>query len=178
MFGKILICGRMKNTIIICLMIFFHSCYQANTQKEWYYEAETLYNSGQDGLCILKLDELLEKYPSNAIALYLRAFAKQRSGNLKGAIEDYSNYISIISDNEEAYYLRGVVKYQLNDSTAMDDYNKAIELNPNYGEAFNNRAIIYLNKKETEKACEDLKSAQKLGISNADSLIMKYCQSN
>jgi tetratricopeptide (TPR) repeat protein len=166
----------MKNTFILFLLILFHSCYQPNIQKELYYEAESLYNSGQDDLCIIKLDELLEKYPSNGIALYLRAFAKQRSGNLKGAIEDYSSYISIVPDNEEAYYFRGVVKYQLYDNTALDDYNKAIELNPIYGEAYNNRAIIYLNKKEIEKACIDLKSAQKLGISNADSLIMKYCK--
>jgi hypothetical protein len=64
------------------------------------------------------------------------------------------------------------------DTLTVMDGNKTIELNPDFGEAYNNRAIIYLNKNELENACKDLKSAQKLGIKNADSLILKYCNSN
>ncbi len=168
----------MKNISLIILMILAIACKNQKSEKELYTEAESLFNSEQDSLCIINLNKLIQKYTSNSEAIYLRAFSKHRSGKLNEAIEDYSKHIELKPDFAEAWYFRGVLKYQLNDSTALSDYNKAIELNPNFGEAFNNRAIIYIVKNEKEKACSDLKSAQKLGISNADSLIIKYCNSN
>lgn len=152
------------------------SCQHEKSDTEIYQEANTYYDSGNDSLCIVTLNYLLDKNPRYEDGLYLRAFSKHRSEKFAEAILDYSSYILMHPSYEDAYYFRAVAKYQLKDTSALSDYNKAIELNPIYGEAYNNRAIIYLNKKEIEKACEDLKSAKKLGISNADSLIMKYCQ--
>lgn len=159
-------------------MFFLISCQHDKSDTEIYQEANTYYDSGNDSLCIVTLNYLLDKNPLYEDGLYLRAFSKHRSEKFADAILDYSSYISMHPLYEDAYYFRAVAKYQLKDTGAISDYNKVIELNPNYGEAYNNRAIIYLEKKEKEKACSDLKSAQKLGISNADSLIIKYCNSN
>ncbi len=141
-----------------------------------YAEAESLYDSENDSLCIIKLDELIQQYPSHTDAIYLRAFAKHRSGKLAEAIEDYNLYIQLNSKDEEAYYFRAVAKYHVMDSSALEDYNKVISLNPQYGEAYNNRAMIYLERNENEKACLDLKTALELGIKVADSAYEKYCQ--
>jgi tetratricopeptide (TPR) repeat protein len=168
----------MRNVLIIVGLLLILSCKNQKTEKELYELANAQYDSGKDSLCILSLDELIGLYPSNSEAIYLRAFANHRSGKMKEAITDYSKYIELEQNYDEAWYFRGVAKYQINDSTAIDDYNKTIELNPDFGEAYNNRAIIYLNKNEKENACKDLKSAQKLGIKNADSLILKYCNSH
>jgi tetratricopeptide (TPR) repeat protein len=46
---------------------------------------------------------------------------------------------------------------------ALADFNKAIELNPNYALAYNNRGIAYFNKRDYEKAWDDVRKAQKLG---------------
>jgi Flp pilus assembly protein TadD len=46
---------------------------------------------------------------------------------------------------------------------AIADFNKAIELNPSYSEAYNNRGATYLNLKNIEKAKEDAKKAAELG---------------
>lgn len=154
------------------------SCHHEKSDTELYQEANTYYDSGNDSLCILTLNNLLDKNPRYEDGLYLRAFSKHRSEKFAEAILDYSSYILMHPLYEDAYYFRAVAKYQLKDTSAISDYNKVIELNPKYGEAYNNRAIIYLYRNENEKACNDLKSAQKLGISNADSLIIKYCNSN
>jgi tetratricopeptide (TPR) repeat protein len=166
-----------KLYIYICLFLLI-SCQHEKSDTELYQEANSYYDSGNDSLCIVTLNDLLDKNPQYEDGLYLRAFSKHRSEKFAEAILDYSSYILMHPLYEDAYYFRAVAKYQLKDTSAISDYNKVIELNPKYGEAYNNRAIIYLNRNENEKACNDLKSAQKLGISNADSLIIKYCNSN
>ena len=54
---------------------------------------------------------------------------------------------------------------------AISDYSKAIEINPNDGEAYNNRAIIYYGKKEYAKAWEDTQRAKELGYSVSSQFI-------
>jgi tetratricopeptide (TPR) repeat protein len=45
---------------------------------------------------------------------------------------------------------------------AIADYNKAIQLNPNLAVAYNNRAQAYLQKKDYNKAEENVRRAQSL----------------
>ncbi|MBE9592403.1 MAG: tetratricopeptide repeat protein, partial [Proteobacteria bacterium] len=40
----------------------------------------------------------------------------------------------------------------IGDGRAIEDYNKSIELDPNYADAYNNRGIAYRNLKEYERA--------------------------
>jgi tetratricopeptide (TPR) repeat protein len=42
---------------------------------------------------------------------------------------------------------------------AIADYNKAIELNPSYSDAYNNRGATYLNLKNIEKVIKDAKKS-------------------
>jgi tetratricopeptide (TPR) repeat protein/S1-C subfamily serine protease len=58
------------------------------------------------------------------------------------------------------YVNRGILyrrqqKYKL----ALDDYNKAIELNPNHANAYNNRGNLYQDKKKYELALDDYNKA-------------------
>ena len=41
----------------------------------------------------------------------------------------------------------------------MDDYDKAIALNPNYALAYNNRGVAYSNKGEVNRAIADYRKA-------------------
>jgi tetratricopeptide (TPR) repeat protein len=41
----------------------------------------------------------------------------------------------------------------------MADYNKAIEINPQYAELYNNRGIVYYDLKEYDKAIKDYNKA-------------------
>ena len=45
---------------------------------------------------------------------------------------------------------------------AIKDYDRAVELNPNYAKAFNNRAVVYEKTGELDKAIEDFGQAAKV----------------
>jgi len=62
-----------------------------------------------------------------------------------------------------AYNNRGVVYYnQGNLSEALLDYNRAIQINPDYAEAYNNRAIVYFLMKNYGRSWEDMHRAEAL----------------
>ena len=52
--------------------------------------------------------------------------------------------------------------------SALDDYNKAISLDSEYGYAFLNRGITKEMMRDAAGACEDWKKAASLGINNAE----------
>ena len=62
-----------------------------------------------------------------------------------------------------------IVKGNVNQAIA--DYTKAIEINPNDGEAYNNRAVMYFGEKEYAKAKEDVCRAQALGYEVSPQLL-------
>ena len=45
---------------------------------------------------------------------------------------------------------------------AISDFNKALEINPRYADAYNNRGHAYYNKQEYDKAWEDVQKTQDL----------------
>ena len=69
---------------------------------------------------------------------------------------------------------------------SIKDYDKAIELNPDYKEAYANRGVAKINllttggnikptKEQTKDACADLQKAKKLGDNTVDDMIFIYC---
>ena len=68
-------------------------------------------------------------------------------------------------DSGDAEIIKGNV------NQAIADYTKAIEINPNDGEAYNNRAVMYLGVKEYAKAKEDVHKAQALGYGVSPQLL-------
>ena len=61
-------------------------------------------------------------------------------------------------------------------SRAIDDYTKAIAIDANLAEAYYNRGLVHLRKKETEKAVADLSKAGERGLYKAYGIIKKYGQ--
>lgn len=47
---------------------------------------------------------------------------------------------------------------------AISDFNKALEINPKYADAYYNRGYTYYLKEEYEKSWEDINKAQDLGF--------------
>ncbi len=58
----------------------------------------------------------------------------------------------------------------------MLDYNKAIELKPDYAQAFYNRGIARYNVKDKVGGCLDFSKAGELGDNSAYDLIKEYCR--
>ena len=94
---------------------------------------------------------------------------------------------TINSKDPELYFIRGTANDMLrNFEQSIKDYDKAIEIKPNYVQAIANRGTAKINlltgngnlqpnKKETKSACKDLKKAKELGDNAVDDLIYVYC---
>ena len=71
--------------------------------------------------------------------------------------------------NYEAYYHRGCAKINgKKPKDAIADFEKAIELKPDYADAYFNIGRAYILLKDPDKACEYYKLAQKHGRQNLE----------
>lgn len=68
-----------------------------------------------------------------------------------------SNYASAYNNLGVTYTDFG--QYQL----AIDNYNEAIRLKPDFADVYNNRAFVYLNQGENISGCQDAQKACALG---------------
>ena len=108
------------------------------------------------------------------------AYQKQE---YKVAIAEYDMAIRRDPDYAEAYYQRGLTKfdfatsqytereveaYQDNYRLAIADFNMAIDRNPDYAEAYYQRGLANASCREYEAAAEDYDEAIRLGLNTAE----------
>ncbi|WP_372371162.1 protein kinase [Candidatus Uabimicrobium sp. HlEnr_7] len=94
--------------------------------------------------------------------------AKDKKGDLAGAIKDFSKAIELNPHNSWAYNGRGNVKRKLKDLTgAVQDFNKAIELDPNNSSwAHYNRGLIKVQLDDLTGAVQDFSKSIELDPKN------------
>jgi len=74
------------------------------------------------------------------------------------------------------YNTSGLAKYKLQDNSgAIADFTKAIELEPDNAKAYYNRGSAKAALKDLDGACLDWSKAGELGHSGAYDLIKQYC---
>lgn len=79
---------------------------------------------------------------NDAASYYIRGFARYNDGDLKGAIEDFSQASILDPGYVEAYLYRGFVRSQQGDRDgAIADYNLAIELDGDRASAYFYRGL-------------------------------------
>jgi tetratricopeptide (TPR) repeat protein len=86
----------------------------------------------------------------------------------KGYIKD-TKELNAIEWFQKAYSLAKSGNY----NEAIKTYNKVIELNPKYVEAYNNRGAVYDNLGNNQQAIRDYKIAAGLGDKDAQDFLMK-----
>lgn len=110
--------------------------------------------------------------------LYTEEGSKQllRYSDFQKAEETLNKAIRYDKGNFEAYYYRGCAKVNaLNYQGAIEDFQKAIELKPDYADAYFNLGRTYYLTNDQDKACEYYKLADKYGRPNLEDYI-KNCQ--
>ena len=97
-------------------------------------------------------------------------------GKFDEAEAAFDKAIQYDKNNYEAYYLRGCVKInEKKYKDALADLERAIELKPDYADAYFNIGRVYFLLKDEEKACEYYKLAEKYGRPNLEDYLRR-CQ--
>lgn len=95
-----------------------------------------------------------------------RAWVYNDLHNHKARLADMKKAVEHEPDNAEYQFHCGKFKQDVSPEefkTAEQNYTKAIELNPEYTEAYTERAAFYMTFQEFKKALADLKRAKDLG---------------
>lgn len=90
----------------------------------------------------------------------------------------FSNAIKYNPENRLALKMRGEIRFLLgSNAAAIIDFDKAIALDANFGEAFYFRGICKASTSKSKKdACADLSKAKELGVADAIQGITQYCK--
>ena len=108
--------------------------------------------------------------------LYTEEGAKQllRYSDFQKAEETLTKAIKYDKHNFEAYYYRGCAKVNaMRYNEAIADFEKAIELKPDYADAYFNLGRTYVLLNNEIKACEYYKLAKKYGRPNLEDYIKR-----
>ena len=73
-----------------------------------------------------------------------RVIAELQAGRTEKAIAALDEVVKKYPNNPHAYLLRGSLKMQADPAQALRDFDKVIELNPDLGPAYNQRAFLRL----------------------------------
>ena len=96
----------------------------------------------------------------------------------KKAFALFKEALDADEDNFEAWFWMGNYFENTHDNVrSIECYTKAIELNPNYADAYANRALSKKNLHDDAGACSDWKKAAKLGKANLDDKL-EWCRRN
>jgi tetratricopeptide (TPR) repeat protein len=100
----------------------------------------------------------------------LRSLALQKLGRWEEAMDGWNGLILRLGDVADFYSERGVCKFNLGFKSALDDFNKAIELDPNNGYRYASRAYVYDKIGRIKEAIADYEKAIELDPEDAISL--------
>ena len=93
------------------------------------------------------------------------------------AIADMKSAAEIVPDIPYFHFNLGNLYCLASDHiSSIESYTRAIELYPYMGDAYFNRGLVLIYLKDREKGCIDLSRAGELGVSDAYSVISKYCE--
>ena len=108
-------------------------------------------------------DTIAETRPLNTFELNNRAFAYYRLGKNDIALKDATESIKINDTNAAAYDTLGCIYVAKNMySEALDNFNKAIDLQQNLWESYENRANLYRKFVDIASSDEEKQKYQKL----------------
>lgn len=137
------------------------------------------------GICYIKilqfqsalvdLEKANKQAPQNALILCNLGFCKVQLEDTSG-INELNQSIVLDSLNYEAYYNRGLGRLILQNSLeAINDFEKAIGLYPEFGEAYFSIGLCKFQLGDKDGACEYWKQSVSKGYNRAQPIIDQNC---
>ena len=125
---------------------------------------------------ITSLDFALDQLPEDDELQQIAGSFFINHQEFKRGLAHLHKSIQLNDKNALAHYGLGIVRanQQSDHKKAIEHFDKAIEQNPEFMEAFFNRGCSYLIEGESDNAKRDLIAAQKLGHPDVDELLEKY----
>lgn len=151
--------------------------------------AITKLNKGDVEGAMADLNEVIRLNPTYVTAYLNRGLVKHKLGDNSGAIADYCENLRLQGESigsgkspasghgfpMPAYVLmnRGEAKYDSADNNgAIDDYSRALELYPNYADAYSKRGLAKQRLGDAGGAIEDFKQAERLHLPASKKLVL------
>ena len=100
-----------------------------------------------------------------------------REGDYDNALFQFDRALEKDETNALGYLLRGKANHKKgNIKEAITDYNNAIRINKELGDAYISRGALHIYLKRYSTACADFKMANSLEVETAEDLLKKYCK--
>ena len=102
--------------------------------------------------------------PAHPQAMYAKAKLLQDLGKTEEALQEYDHILSRNKNCDNCHYNIGAIYLEVKKDAkkALEAFTKAIEINPNYVEAYFARGYTYSKLKEKEKAISDYRMCLKI----------------
>lgn len=137
------------------------------------------YKNGNFAKAILDYNKLIEVAPDSAEPYFLRSGAELAMNDLKSAFSDINKSINLNASNPISYYNRGIIgmsNLEIYGENVLKDFNKAIELKNDYGDAYFARAKIKYTSGDKTGACSDLQESVRLKVEGAKEKWNEICK--
>lgn len=131
---------------------------------DMYLTRSKIYDSqGKKDLAIKDLNQILTFAPDNIFARTGLANLKKNNGDFEGSLKDYNQ---LISEKPESLLYNGRADLYLKmkkSKEALADINKAISIDPKFGQSYVTKALILFDTEKPKEACANLEKAVAVG---------------
>lgn len=130
---------------------------QDNKYIEAFYDLGVLYSARKNPIAIEYYNTVLKLDPQNKDAAYAKAKLLQDLGKIDEAIQLYQQLISIEANCVYCYYNLGAIYLEITKEPkkALEQFSKAVEINPSYVEAYFARGYTYILLQDKTSAKAD-----------------------
>lgn len=137
---------------------------QDNKFEDAFYDLGIIYAARKNPIALDYYSNVININPSNQFVFYARAKLLQDLGKIKEALAEYQKILLNNKTCENCYYNIGAIYLDVNNDfkNAIIYFTKAIEINPNYTEAYFARAFSHLKLNDKKSAVADFKMCLKI----------------
>lgn len=122
-----------------------------------------LYAAKNNTLALQYYNNALKLDPTNNIALYDKAFFFQQTGVIDSAVALYQHILKLYPRSPYVLYNLGAIEFanRKNNNKAIDYFTQAIQIQPDYAQAYYARGIIKKEMGKKQDAINDFKECLK-----------------